>query len=238
MLEVTLVPILEDNYAYIMQSGNDVAVLDVGEAKPVIVKLEEMGLTPTIIFNTHHHWDHVNGNTEIKKKYNATIIGPEKDKHRIPDIDKGLKDGDVLNFGDETIQITETPAHTSGHICFFFPQSKVLFSGDTLFAMGCGRLFEGTAEELFSAFDYFKTLPDDTKIYCGHEYTQSNGDFCLGIEPENTDLIERMEEVRLLRTQNTPTIPSTIELEKKTNVFLRAQNVETLKKYRQLKNKA
>lgn len=236
MLEVTLVPVLNDNYAYILQSGNDVAVLDPGEAVPIINKLKELNLTPSIIFNTHHHGDHVHGNDELKQKYKCKIIGPDKEAAKIKLIDQGVTAEDKISFGDEEITIFDTPGHTAGHICFYFPSSKILFSGDTLFSMGCGRIFEGTAEQLFDAFKIFKQLPDETKVYCGHEYTFSNGTFCMSIEPENQDLYDRMQEVNTLRSDNQPTIPSTIELEKKTNIFMRAETAVEFKKYRDLKD--
>ena len=234
MLDVTITPILEDNYAYILQSGNEVAIVDPGEAKPIIQKLEEMNLKPSIIFNTHHHWDHVNGNKEIKEKYGTRIIGPAKEN--IPETEKSLDENNNFSFDNDTIEIIETPGHTNGHICLYFPKSKILFSGDTLFAMGCGRLFEGTAEDMFKSFEKLKQLPDDVTVYCGHEYTLGNGEFCLSVEPDNADLIERMNKVRSLRASNTPTIPTSIELEKKTNVFMRAKNAEEFKKYRDLKD--
>lgn len=236
MLDVMLVPVLDDNYAYILQSGSDVAIVDAGDAGPVIEALEKMSLIPSLLFNTHHHGDHIAGNSALKEKYDVKIIAPAKDKHRIADIDQTVSEGDIISFSDEEILIMETPGHTTGHICLWFEKSAILFSADTLFAMGCGRTFEGTSEELFNAFERFKTFPDHTKIYCGHEYTQSNGEFCLTIEPDNQDLIQRMDEVRSLRQNNIPTIPSTIELEKKTNVFMRAKDAETFKKYRDLKD--
>lgn len=237
MLNVTLIPVLSDNYAYILQSGSDVAVVDAGESAPVIAYLDDQGLSPSVIFNTHHHHDHIGGNRELKKKYGAKIIAPEKDRHRIADIDEGVSEGHKLTFGDEEIEIMETPGHTTGHIVLWFPKSHILFSGDTLFAMGCGRTFEGTAEQLFNAFERFKQLPDDTKIYCGHEYTESNGKFCLSVDPDNQDLIERMQRVRKTRSQQKPTIPTTIELEKKTNAFMRAKNADEFAKLRILKDK-
>lgn len=236
MLEVTLVSILTDNYAYVLQSGDDVAVVDPGDAAPIIEALEENPLLPNFIFNTHHHNDHIAGNKEIKEKYSAKLVAAEKDKHRISDIDQSVQDGNILQFGDEIVEVMETPGHTSGHICYWLPKSAVLFSGDTLFAMGCGRTFEGTAEQLFNAFQRFKELPDQTKIYCGHEYTQDNGIFCLSVDPDNQHLVERMEEVRVLRQNNQPTIPTTIELEKKTNIFMRAKNAIEFQKYRELKD--
>jgi hydroxyacylglutathione hydrolase len=236
MLNVTLLPILDDNYTYVIQSGDTVGLVDVGDAAPVIKYLEEHNLTPSVLFNTHHHGDHINGNQEIKDKYNVRIIAPEKDMPRIPNVDQGVNDGEIIVFGDEGVQVIETVGHTSNQVNFWFKNSNILFSGDTLFAMGCGRLFEGTAQQMFESFQKLSSLPDDTVVYCGHEYTISNGEFGLSIEPENKDLINRVEEVKSLRAQNIPTIPTTLALEKKTNVFMRANDAETFKKYRDLKD--
>lgn len=236
MLDVTLIPVLSDNYAYIIKSGDEAGIIDAGEADPVIQYLEENNLTPSVLFNTHHHPDHIGGNAEIKNKYGVRIIGPQKDEHRIKDMDQGVSEGDALSFGNETVEVMETPAHTSGHICLWFPDSKVVFSGDTLFSMGCGRLFEGTAQQMFDAMQRLKALPPETKVYCGHEYTQDNGNFCLSIEPNNSDLITRMQKVEMLRSENRPTIPSTIDQEIKTNVFMRAETAEELAKYREAKD--
>lgn len=236
MLDVILVPILEDNYAYIIKSKDSVAVIDPGDAAPVIAVLEEMDLKPSFIFNTHHHWDHVNGNKKIKEKYGLEIIGPESERNKIPELDNGLKNADAFNFGDEVVGIIETRGHTLGHICFYFKNSKILFSGDTLFSLGCGRLFEGTAEDLFNAFKTLKALPDDTQIYCGHEYTLDNAKFCLNIAPDNQDLITRAEEIKNLRNKKQPTIPTALAQEKKTNVFLMAKNAEEFKELRKLKD--
>lgn len=236
MLNVTLVPILEDNYAYIIQSGDAVAVIDPGEADGVIHVLEKLKLEPQFIFNTHHHSDHVDGNKTIKDKYDVQILGPEKEAGKIPFFDKGFINGDVFQFGDEAVQIIETAGHTAGHICFYFLQSQTLFSGDALFSMGCGRLFEGTAEQLFEYMQRLKQLPDSTKIYCGHEYTEANANFCLSIYPDNKSIFKRAEEVQELRNKNQPTIPTTIEQEKKTNVFFMAKDAEEMKKFRGLKD--
>jgi hydroxyacylglutathione hydrolase len=236
MLKVTLIPILDDNYTYVIQSGEAVGLVDVGEAAPVIKYLEEHDLTPSVIFTTHHHGDHIDGNQAIKDKYGCQIIAPEKDIPRIPNVDQGVNDNDILIFGDEGVQVIETAGHTSNQINFWFKNSSILFSGDTLFAMGCGRLFEGTAEDMFTSFQKLNDLPDNTTVYCGHEYTISNGEFGLSVEPENQDLINRMVDVKALRERNTPTIPTTMELERKTNVFLRAEDAATFKKYRDLKD--
>jgi hydroxyacylglutathione hydrolase len=236
MLSVTLVPVLQDNYSYIIQSGSAVGIIDPGDSQPLIDRLEEMALVPHFIFNTHHHYDHTDGNEEIKERYGAKIIAPAHDSHRIKNIDHAVTDGETFQFGEDTVTVIETQGHTNGHVCFYFPESQILFSGDTLFSMGCGKLFEGTAKDLFISLERLKALPDTTKIYCGHEYTLNNGEFCLSIEPDNPDLLKRMEEVKALREQNLSTIPTTLALEKKTNVFLRAKDVEELATYRTLKD--
>ena len=236
MLDITLIPVLDDNYAYILQSDNDVGVLDAGDAAPVIQKLEELNLEPTVIFNTHHHSDHIAGNDALRGKYNCDIIAPAYETDRILNIHHAVKDGDIFDFGDEKVTVFHTPGHTTGHICFWFKDSQNLFSGDTLFAMGCGRLFEGNAGDMFDNFQKFNAIPDKTKIYCGHEYTQTNGNFCLSVDPDNQDLKARMAEVKNFRNKNIPTIPTTIELEKKTNIFMRAKSVEEFAHYRNLRD--
>lgn len=237
MLDVTLLPILEDNYTYILQSGSEIAVLDPGDAEPIINYLEQHNLKPTMVLNTHHHWDHVNGNKQIKEKYNCPVIGPENERKKIKTLDTGLHPDDVFKFGDEEAIIIETSGHTMGHICFWFKNANILFSGDTLFSMSCGRLFEGSVADIYPAFEKFNAMPDETLIYCGHEYTQTNGNFCLTIEPENPNLQQRMNDVNIARKVNQPTIPTTIELEKKTNVFMRAKSAAEFKKYRDLRDK-
>jgi len=238
MLNVTILPILEDNYAYIIRADDQIAIIDPGAAEPVIDYLEKHALTPDYIFNTHHHWDHVNGNLKIKEKYGCKIIGPKEGEDKIKGLDITKRHDDVFQFGNENVQVIKAAGHTNGHICFYFQQSKILFSGDALFSMGCGRLFEGTAEDMFAGFEHIKRLPDDTQIYCGHEYTLGNAEFCLTIEPDNQDIMQRYKEVQDLRAQNRPTIPTTLGQERKTNVFLRAETAQELKRIRELKDNA
>ncbi len=237
MLNVTLVPVLDDNYAYILESNNQVGVVDAGDAVPVIHKLDELNLTPDVIFNTHHHGDHIAGNDALLEKYDCDIIAPAYETERILNIHHAVKDGDIFNFGDEKATIIHTAGHTTGHVCFWFKKAKVLFSGDTIFAMGCGRLFEGTPKEMFNNFQKFNAMPDETKIYCGHEYTQTNGNFCLTVDANNQDLIDRMKEVDIFRQESQPTIPTTIGQEKKTNIFMRAKTIEEFTHYRSLRDK-
>lgn len=199
MIDVTLVPVLNDNYSYVIKSGNTVAVVDPGEAGPIIEYLDGHNLHPDYILNTHHHGDHIAGNAEIKRKYGARLIGPAAESGRIANMDETYSEDDTFGLGGETVHVIETPGHTAGHICFYFPESHALFSGDTLFSMGCGRLFEGTAEQMWASLSKIMALPDDTMIYCGHEYTAANAKFCLSVEPDNKDLQARAEEVSALR---------------------------------------
>ncbi|MEM7617903.1 MAG: hydroxyacylglutathione hydrolase [Pseudomonadota bacterium] len=236
MLDVTLLPILQDNYAYIIQSAGKTAIIDPGEAGPIIGYLEQQNITPDFIINTHHHWDHTDGNKEISERYNLQIVAPVKEKNKIGRIDIELKDGDVFEFGDTSFKAIETPGHTQGHLCLTFEQDNILFSGDMIFAMGCGRPFEGNAEDLFNSFQKLSHLSDETLIYCGHEYTQTNGNFSLSVEPENKAIQSRAAEVKELRAKGTPTIPTTMGLERKTNLFIRAKNLEEFKDLRNKRN--
>jgi hydroxyacylglutathione hydrolase len=228
MLEIEPVPCLKDNYAYLVYDRGEAVcgVVDASEAEPVKRALEARGLKLTHILSTHHHNDHVGGNLALKSAYGATVVGAAKDAARIPGIDIGLKEGEVFTLGTHAARVLEIPAHTSQHIAFFFEKDKAVFTGDTLFAMGCGRLFEGTADQMWGSLSKLMRLPDDVRVYCGHEYTESNGRFALSVEPHNPDLVARMEEVKRLRAKGLPTIPSNMGLEKKTNPFLRASSAE------------
>jgi len=235
-MEITIIPVLNDNYAYLLEAEDITAILDPGEAGPVIHTLEEKNLRLDYILNTHHHYDHTDGNMEIKQKYGAQIVGPAKDAHRIAGMDIELSEGDEFSLGGENAQIFETPGHTLGGICFYFPESKAAFTGDTLFSMGCGRLFEGTPAQMWDSLQKIMALPDDTNIYCGHEYTRDGAAFCLTIEPDNEDLKQRMKEVNALRANGKPTIPVTLSIEKKTSAFLRAGSGERFAEIRELRN--
>jgi hydroxyacylglutathione hydrolase len=237
MMETRIIPVLKDNYAYLLLGENgETAIVDPGEAAPVISALDAHGLSLDYILNTHHHGDHIAGNMELKARYSAKIAGPAKEEARIKDMDILLSEGDTFSFGNENICILETPGHTRGHICFYFPQSRAAFTGDTLFLMSTGRLFEGSAEQMWESLEKIMALPGETNIYCGHEYTLENGIFCQSVEPENEDLKKRMHEVRNLRTRSMPTVPATLALEKKTNVFLRAGSAARYAEIRALKD--
>lgn len=237
MLQIDLIPCLSDNYAYLLQDGaGAVGVVDPSEPAPVEAALKRLGLKLTHIFNTHHHFDHTGGNFDLKAAYGATVIGPGADSHRIPGIDVGVVEGDIVPFGKVEASVLDIPAHTNGHIAFHFASDDAVFTGDTLFAMGCGRLFEGTPADMFAAMRKLEALPPATRVYCGHEYTESNGRFALTVEPNNAALIARMETVRRLRAASQPTIPSTIAEERATNPFMRAATAAELGERRAAKD--
>ena len=236
-MQVTPIPCLTDNYAYIVHDDNfkTVGVIDPSEAQPVISFLEKKNIKLNYILNTHHHFDHIGGNTELKKKYNAKVLGFEGDKHRIPGIDITIKDNEQWIFGNSLIKILHIPGHTLGHICFFFEKEKIAFTGDTLFSLGCGRIFEGNHKQMLDSLNKIKSLPKETKIYCGHEYTYKNAEFCMKYEGNNINLKKKFEQIKKLRFQNLPTIPSILKDELKSNIFLRCDQKE-LKNKLNMKN--
>lgn len=220
-LEVELVPCLRDNYAYLIrdETAGLCAVVDPSEPTPVISALKAHGWRLTHVLNTHHHYDHTGGNIPLKEAFGAEIVGPGKDKERIPGLDTGVDERTNWRFGARAVRVLEIPAHTRAHIAFVL--NGHAFTGDTLFAMGCGRLFEGTPQMMWSSLSKLMTLPDESRVFCGHEYTLNNGRFALTLEPANEALQRRMREVDAARAKGLPTIPSTIGLEKETNPFLR-----------------
>ena len=230
-LTVDLVPCLSDNYAYLLQDSTDrlCAVVDPSEPEPVRRALAGRGLKLTHILNTHHHFDHTGGNLPLKEEFGAVIVGPAKDRERIPGIDVGVDESAPWQFGSHRARILEIPAHTRAHIAFAFEDDGIVFTGDTLFAMGCGRLFEGTPQMMWTSLSKLMQLADDMCVYCGHEYMLSNGRFALTVEPDNKDLQARMKQVQAQRAQSQPTVPSTMGIEKKTNPFLRPDSPEIRK---------
>ncbi len=216
--------VLSDNYGVLLHdpATGATACIDAGEEAPIVRALEETGWHLTHILVTHHHGDHVAAVDALKRRYGARVIGPAGEASRIPGIDQGVAEGDRIRVGSLEAEVFETPGHTAGHVVYHFPKEKLLFSGDTLFAMGCGRLLEGTAGQMWSSLQKLAALPDETAVYVGHEYTLSNGRFALTVDPTNPALQERMREVEGLRAQNRFTLPTTIGLEKRTNPFLRA----------------
>ncbi|KAK4566606.1 hypothetical protein RGQ29_002750 [Quercus rubra] len=227
-LQIELVPCLSDNYAYLLHDVDTgtVGVVDPSEALPVIDALKRKNRNLTYILNTHHHYDHTGGNEELKERYGAKVIGSAIDRDRIPGIDIILNDGDKWMFAGHEVVVMETPGHTRGHISFYFPGSGVIFTGDTLFSLSCGKLFEGTPEQMLSSLKKITALPDDTNIYCGHEYTLSNSKFALSIEPKNEALKSYASHVAHLRSKGLATIPTTLKMEKSCNPFLRTSSVD------------
>ena len=219
---IEIIPCLSDNYSYLIyeKKSNTVSIVDPAEFEgcdKVINKYKKLDF----ILNTHHHADHVGANLELKKKYNSKILGSKSDKDRIPGIDILLKENQKQKIGNLEFEVIFVPGHTKGHIAFFFSREKVAFTGDTLFSLGCGRIFEGTQKEMLNSLNKIKNLPPDTKIYCGHEYTKSNLNFCLAYDRNNTFLKEREIDVLKKLKSNQPTIPSTLGQEIKTNIFLK-----------------
>jgi len=225
-LEIEPVACLRDNYAYLIHDPNTdlCAVVDPSEPGPVSNALKRHGWRLSHILNTHHHYDHTGGNVPLKEASGAEVVGPRKDRERIPALDTGVDEETNWRFGSLEVRVLEIPAHTRAHIAFVFDDAA--FTGDTLFAMGCGRLFEGTPDLMWQSLCKLMTLPDETRVYCGHEYTLNNGRFALTLEPGNKALRERTRDVEAKRSQGTPTVPSTIGLEKATNPFLRPGSAE------------
>ena len=227
-LEIHQIPVLSDNYVYLAHEPRSgaTAVVDPAVTQEVLAAAKARGWTITHILNTHHHGDHTGGNLEIKKATGCTIVGPKADKGRIPGIDVEVDEGDTYDLGEARAKVFFVPGHTRGHIAFWFEESDALFCGDTLFAMGCGRLFEGTPAQMWTSLQKLRALPDATRVFCAHEYTQSNGRFALSVEPQNARLVARMKEVVAKRERGEPTVPSTLAEEKATNPFLRPDSID------------
>ncbi len=216
-------PCLSDNYGYLLHDPEArlTACVDTPDAKAILAALEARGWQLEYILNTHHHWDHAGGNLALKERTGCTIVGAKADAERIPGIDVALADGETFALGSRVARVLETPGHTRGHVCYYFAEDHMVFVGDTLFALGCGRLFEGTPAQMWDSLQKLMQLPEDTLVYCAHEYTQSNARFALAVEPENAALVARAGDIDRLRATGQPTVPTTIGLEKKTNPFLR-----------------
>jgi hydroxyacylglutathione hydrolase len=227
-LEVHQIPCLKDNYGYLVHDPDSglTASIDTPDAAAIERALTERGWRLDYILNTHHHFDHAGGNLALKKKTGCVIVGSRNDAARIPGIDVRVGEGDTFDLGRHRARILETPGHTVGHICYVFDDDRAAFVGDTLFSLGCGRLFEGTPQQMWGSLQKLRGLPDDMRVYCAHEYTESNGRFAATMEPGNAELAARMREVAALRAAGRPTVPSTIGVEKATNPFLRPESAE------------
>jgi len=229
MLEIVPVPVLRDNYVWLMHdpaSGETVAV-DPSVAEAVLEAAAARGWTISQVWNTHWHPDHTGGNDAIRAATGCTITGPAE-AERVSKLDRIVAGGDRAKIGALEAELIDIPAHTAGHVCFHLPEAEIAFTGDTLFAMGCGRLFEGDAAMMYANMQRLAALPPDTRIYCGHEYTLANGAFALTVEPDNATLVRRVEEVKAQRERGEVTLPTTIALELATNPFMRARSVEEL----------
>lgn len=238
MLEIVRIPVLSDNYVWLVHEpeSKETMVVDPAVADPVLAEAEKRGWRITQIWNTHWHPDHTGGNQAIKDATGCHITGPEAEQERIPTLDSKVRGGDMVKLGDAEAQVMDVPAHTAGHIAFHFPAENVVFVGDTLFAMGCGRLFEGTPEQMFENMQKLSRLPGETAVYCAHEYTQSNGEYALVAEPDNKALRRRMDEVIAARARGEATVPTTIALEQATNPFMRATSAAQLAERRSAKD--
>ena len=228
MLEIVQIPVLQDNYIFLLHTAEsgETAAVDPAVAEPVLDTLAQKGWRLTHILNTHHHGDHVGGNLALKRATGCRIVGAAKDRARIPGIDIEVGERDVVHLGKHRGQVLDVPGHTLGHIAYWFAEEDALFCGDTLFALGCGRLFEGSAEEMWGSLLKISALPPSTRIYCAHEYTQANARFALTVEPGNFQLVARSDQIDSLRKQGLPTVPATLAEELTTNPFLRPQSTE------------
>lgn len=230
MLEIIQLPVLTDNYIYLIHevNSNQTAVIDPAVPEPVIAALNEKGWQLDYILNTHHHSDHTGANFSLKKQTGCKIIGAELDQYRIPGIDIKVSPGNIIWLGNQSLRVIGTPGHTLGHIVYYCQESAALFCGDTLFSLGCGRLFEGNPEQLWHSLQQLKKLPGETQIYCAHEYTQANGQFALTVDPDNQALQQRIHEVEQLRNHQQASVPSTLAQELATNPFLR-EHIPTIR---------
>lgn len=223
-LDIVQLPCLRDNYGYLVRDpvSGAVASIDTPDAKALDSALRERGWRLTHILNTHHHWDHAGGNAELIARWGCAAIGPRGEREAIPGIGRAVGDGDEVRIGEAVATVLEVPGHTRGHVAYWFREAGVAFVGDTLFSLGCGRLFEGTAAQMWASLQRIAALPAGTLLHCAHEYTQSNGRFARSVDGENPALLTRLADVDALRASGTPTVPTTVALELATNPFLRA----------------
>tara|TARA_B100001057_G_scaffold392434_1_gene400990 strand:- start:520 stop:1251 length:732 start_codon:yes stop_codon:yes gene_type:complete len=237
-MKIEIIKCLQDNYSYLIIDEKDqkACVVDPGEAKPIINYIENNKIKLKYILNTHHHYDHVGGNIELKEKYNLNIIGFRSDQYRIPGITALVDDGQIWKEDNFEAKIYHVPGHTSGHIVFYFFKENIIFTGDTLFSLGCGKIFEGTHKQMFNSLNKIKELPKNTEIFCGHEYTLQNSNFCLANDPKNLKLKEKIIEIKKNVKNNLPSIPTKLSDELELNIFLKAKDLKSFSKLRDLKD--
>ena len=237
-MRIEILKCLQDNYSYLIidETNKNACVIDPGESIPIINFVENNNIKLKYILNTHHHYDHIGGNLELKEKYGSKIVAFKDDKSRIPEIDVLVQNNQIWKADNFEAKIYHTPGHTSGHIAFYFFNEKKIFTGDTLFSLGCGRIFEGTYKEMFYSLNKIKKLPKETKIYCGHEYTLQNSNFCIQQDPKNSKLKDKIIKIKKKLENGLPTLPTILSEEIECNIFLKANNIETFSKLRDLKD--
>ncbi len=237
-MKIEIIKCLEDNFSYLLinEENSNACVVDPGEAKPVLKYIEDNKINLKYILNTHHHGDHIGGNNILKSRFNAKILAFENDKDKIPMIDIFLNDGQVWKDDIFEFKVMHVPGHTLGHICFYFFNKKIVFTGDTLFSLGCGRVFEGSHDDMFNSLCKLKSLPLETKIYFGHEYTLNNSIFCNKFDENNSELNKKIIDIKKKLNNGLPTVPSSIKDELDCNIFLRAKNLKEFSKLRDLKD--
>ena len=237
-MKIEIIKCLQDNYSYLIidEKNKDACVVDPSEAEPVINFIENYKINLRYILNTHHHYDHVGGNVKLKEKYKSKVVGFKGDKDRIPEIDIFVEDNQIWKIDNFEAKILHIPGHTNGHIAFHFFNEKKIFTGDTLFSLGCGRIFEGTYKEMFNSLNKIKELPKDTQIYCGHEYTLQNSNFCIAYDSKNLKLKDKILKIKEKIKKGLPTIPTVLNDEIECNIFLKAKDVKSFSKLRDLKD--
>ena len=237
-MKIEIIKCLQDNYSYLIidELNKNACVVDPSEAKPVINYIENNKIKLKYILNTHHHYDHVGGNLELKQKYNSNVIGFKGDRNRIPEIDILVEDNQIWKKENFEAKIIHIPGHTTGHIAFHFFKEKKIFTGDTLFSLGCGKIFEGTYDQMFRSLNKIKKLPKDTEVYCGHEYTLQNSNFCIANDSKNLKLKNKIIGIKKKLKEGLPTMPTILDDEIECNIFLKATNVKSFSKLRELKD--